>query len=109
MKSVDDKAQARPAVEVDEGTDEVLITLRGELDLSNIAELESAVVPLLERPSAGRFVFELSELGFIDSTGIAVLLRTAARGKSILLRHPSSVLREVIVATGLTEILEVEP
>jgi anti-anti-sigma factor len=54
------------------------IALKGELDLATVAELESAFAQLLtERPSA--ILVELSELEFMDSTGIKILLQIERR------------------------------
>jgi anti-anti-sigma regulatory factor len=41
----------------------------------------------------------------MDSSGIAILLRAAARVDSIEVRNPSSTVRRIIECTGLTEVL----
>ena len=63
------------------------IRLMGELDMSNARELEEALESAVER--AGPVLIELSELTFIDSTGISALLRTAQalRGRGCLILH----------------------
>lgn len=54
------------------------VGLRGELDLATVGELESVFSQLLgERPAA--IVVDLSELEFIDSTGIKTLLQLERR------------------------------
>ena len=84
-----------------------VIAIIGEVDMSNVeaieAELESVFA---EHPE--RLVFDLSALNFIDSSGIAVLLRAVEKTEHLELRNPSTIVRRVIVATGLSEVLQVE-
>jgi len=85
-----------------------LISLAGELDSSNAARLSATVeTALAERPE--RVVFELSDLRFMDSAGIAVLVRLAAEVDVVELRDPSPIVRRIIEITGLTGVLRVEP
>jgi anti-sigma B factor antagonist len=84
------------------------ITLAGELDSSNVGRLETSVTAIVaERPE--RVVFDLSELRFMDSAGISVLVRLAAEVNAVLIRDPSPIVRRVIEITGLAGILQVEP
>jgi anti-sigma B factor antagonist len=54
------------------------IAVAGELDLGTVNQLESAFAQLLaERPAA--IVIDLSELQFMDSTGIKTLLQLERR------------------------------
>jgi anti-sigma B factor antagonist len=85
-----------------------VVTVSGEIDLSNTAELEAKVAEV----TAGRpdtLVFDLSELRFMDSAGIAVLLGAASRVGNVRLRAPSPAVARVVELTGLTEVLEIEP
>jgi anti-sigma B factor antagonist len=86
-----------------------VVTLSGELDLSGIAEFESRMRPLMERSDLDEVVFDLADLGFIDSSGLAVLVKTAGSGKRVRLRRPSNLVREVVAITGLESVLPVEP
>jgi anti-anti-sigma factor len=51
------------------------LALAGELDLANAATLAAQ----LDERSAGELVLDMSELEFIDSTGIALLVATHRR------------------------------
>ena len=51
-----------------------------------------------------QLVVDLAELEFMDSAGIAMLLRTASRIDAVELRNPSEVMRRIIECTGLTGI-----
>jgi anti-anti-sigma factor len=52
--------------------------------------------------------FDLDGLRFMDSSGIAVLIRTAGQA-SVRVIRPTAIVRKVLQMTGLTEILGVEP
>lgn len=94
------------AVPTDSG--ELVIKLDGEIDIANVGELGVAVDALLDG-AVGAVVFDLSELEFLDSSGIAVLLRAARRAPSVRLRRPRRVVRRVLEAAGLDDVLPVEP
>jgi anti-anti-sigma factor len=53
-------------------------------------------------------VIELAGLSFMDSSGIALLVEIAGAVGTFLLRDVSDVIRGVIEATGLSEILRIE-
>jgi len=96
------------SIECADDSDPRLIRIRGEVDMSNVVTVESDLTGALAgRPP--RVVFDLSELQFIDSSGIAVLLRAAEKTDSLRLRNPSSVVQRIIEATGLTDVLPTEP
>jgi anti-anti-sigma factor len=85
-----------------------VIAIIGEVDMSNVDSIEAELAGVLaERPP--RLVFDLSALRFIDSSGIAALLRAAEKTDQLELRNPSTIVRRVIVATGLSDVLRVEP
>lgn len=58
-----------------------VVSLRGELDLSRGPDLE-AVLLEAEQSDVTRILVDLGELTFIDSTGLGVLVRAAARARS---------------------------
>ena len=55
-----------------------VISVRGELDLSNAAELEPALEEAIGS-GRGSVLIDLSECEFIDSTGIALIVRAWQR------------------------------
>lgn len=59
--------------------DDVTLALRGELDLSNAVALDVALEAALSDDSCERVVIDMAELDFIDSTGIAILVRALRR------------------------------
>ena len=59
----------------------------GELDIATVYKLESEVARLLESGFA-RIVLDLRGLSFIDSTGLCLVLRLAARSDACLAIRP---------------------
>jgi len=51
------------------------VAVRGELDIAAVPLLEAALDAAV-RESEGAFILDLSEVDFIDSTGLQLLLRT---------------------------------
>lgn len=86
-----------------------LVVLSGELDLRGVGELEAA----LARPGDGAKVcLDITELAFIDSTGLATVIRghQALAGSggamAVACRGEGSV-RRTFETTGLTRLLTV--
>jgi anti-sigma B factor antagonist len=95
------------AVSTDSAGIEV-IKLSGEIDMSNAESLRGAIEPVLEK-APKRVDFDLSTLEFMDSSGIALLLRVAAKTDTVHLRGASVLVRRMIEATGLSDVLVIEP
>jgi anti-anti-sigma factor len=99
-------------VSVEHGDAGSTVTLAGEFDLTNVALLEQALAPLVGDATGGGasiVVLELADLAFMDSSVLAVLIRAAVDGATLELRNPSPIMREVLVATGLDELMRVVP
>jgi anti-sigma B factor antagonist len=84
------------------------VALAGELDLSTIPRMEIPLLePLEQRPGV---LVDLSELEFIDSSGIGVLIRAfqGANGTPMsLLIEPESVVDRIFRIAGISEALPV--
>src|SRR5579862_6348990 len=92
-------------VDVAEEGDAVVVRLAGELDVANASQAREAIDPALTEETR-RAVFDLGDLTFMDSSGLAVLLVIAQRVR-VELRRPSAVIRQVIEMTGLAEALPI--
>jgi anti-anti-sigma factor len=103
----DGGAQASVEVQVDENGD-ATITVAGELDVSNVDELAAMVEPVLDRRPV-HVRFDVHRLEFMDSSGIALFLRVAARVDTVSLLHPTSIVRRIVTSTGLADVLPMEP
>jgi anti-sigma B factor antagonist len=86
--------------EVFDATGEPVLKVSGELDLSNVGSIRTAIEATVGR-AVDRIVFDLSELRFMDSSGLAMLLAVAERVRTLELRRPPETVRRVIELTGL--------
>jgi anti-sigma B factor antagonist len=84
-----------------------VIGIGGEVDLSNAATLQSKVDELVGS-DVDRVVLDLSALTFIDSSGIAVLVRLHNRVGAVDVRHPTAVVRRILKVTGLQQVFGLE-
>jgi anti-sigma B factor antagonist len=100
-----------PRLAIERATDaggDPLIKLSGELDMASAESLRETVDSILdEHPT--RVVFELSQLSFMDSSGIAILILASNNLERVELRNPQTIVRRVIEVAGLTGILWLDP
>jgi len=108
MGPVEDGA-SHAAVETSvDSTGSPVVHIGGELDMSNVEAIEVQIAGAVAN-APGILIVDLSGLEFIDSSGIALLLRAADRVGRLELRNPSGIVQRVIQATGLSEVLPVQP
>jgi anti-sigma B factor antagonist len=98
-------------MEVSEVDGEVVISVRGELDLQTCPLLWNRLaeaIPLTRQ----RLVVDLRNATFIDSTGLAVFVRAFKRlrhgGADLVLRSPNKSARKVLHITGLDRVMTIE-
>jgi stage II sporulation protein AA (anti-sigma F factor antagonist) len=84
-----------------------VVRLVGEIDISNAEALGVELDHVIDG-AGDRLVVDLGALEFMDSSGIALLLRTAARVTSLELRNPSEVVRRIIEYTGVADVLQID-
>jgi anti-anti-sigma factor len=106
MDAVDDDDLTADVTYEDGGT--AVVRVVGEIDISTVNTVNAALATAAGR-SPDRVVFDLSGVEFMDSSGIAALLRARKTASSIQIRNPSTVVRRLIEMTGLTDILPIEP
>src|SRR5690349_10709067 len=84
------------------------IALRGELDLTGAPRIEEHVQSALLN-GGGAFVLDLSELTFMDSTGVNALLRTRSllgrEGRDLVVVCPPGPVRRVLEIIGVVDML----
>ena len=86
------------------------VRLLGELDMSTAPQLRDELVRLA---SGGPTLVtvDLSQLAFIDSTGLSVLITSLKQlrqqGGDMALRSPGPSTRKVLEITGLTEVFSI--
>ena len=108
MAEVEDGASSATVERSFNSSGSQVISIVGEVDMSNVVAIERELESILvARPD--HLVFDLSALSFIDSSGIAVLLRAAERTGRLEVRNPSTTVQRIIQATGLSGVLHIEP
>ena len=101
------------AVDVTTDGGDVVVAVRGELDVLTAPFLWERMEPVLGGVT-GKLVFDFAELGFIDSMGLGVIVRASSRlrgdapERQIIVRHLNAHSRKVFEITGLDKILEVQ-
>ncbi len=79
-----------------------VISLGGELDLASVESVRSGIQQYLTDGPA-RVTFDLEDLAFMDSSGIALLLQVSNEIERIELRNVRPNVRRVLEVTGLLE------
>ncbi len=83
----------------------VVIAVSGELDLAVADQFQEAID---RSADASRVLVDLAECEFLDSTGIAVLIRgreaLAADGRTLAISNPRRQVLRVLDVTGLTRL-----
>jgi anti-anti-sigma factor len=91
-----------------------MISVRGELDLSTAPDLEGPLEETLDG-GEGSILIDLSDCEFIDSTGIALIVRAWQRldsgenGRSLVICTGNEQVRRVLEITGLELSIPVHP
>jgi anti-anti-sigma factor len=93
-------------VEVQRLEDGAVITVIGEVDTASMLTLRAA---LDDKTLDRQIVVDMSRVGFMDSSGLKVLLdqriRMLENGGSLLIRDPSPAVRLLLDVTGLDQML----
>jgi anti-anti-sigma factor len=96
-------AEPQFCVRVDEAAEGgAVVRLTGDLDMSGAPEARAAVEEAL-RNAPSTLTFDVSELRFMDSSGIAVLVAATQRVEAVVLRNPSPVIERLLTLAGLAE------
>jgi anti-sigma B factor antagonist len=81
---------------------QLVLTVRGEIDIANIGAFESALTALTARADGHRLVVDATGLTYLDSVGIKALMRAQRRydhGSRIALRNVTPAVRRVLELT----------
>src|SRR4051812_45776115 len=74
MSELNPTADLVPTTRVDEATKSVIASVRGEIDLHNSPDLRGVLLELLAKHEPKRLVLNLSQVPYMDSSAIAVLV-----------------------------------
>jgi anti-anti-sigma factor len=81
------------------------VELAGEIDLANVAELESRLHSLAA--SAAYLVVVLTQVSYLDSSGFGLLERLSETGGLRIVIPPASVVYAAFRVTGLAQLAPV--
>jgi anti-sigma B factor antagonist len=88
-----------------------VLVVRGELDFATAGRLRAELLDVT-RDGNGPVAVDLSGVGFIDSTGVSLLVQSKRRlgdaGRDLVLRAPSERVRRVLDISGLAHEFAVE-
>jgi anti-sigma B factor antagonist len=97
---------------VDRDGDAVTVSLLGEVDVLTVDQVRQALSEALASGPRSITV-DMAELSFIDSTGLGALVfgfqRSRDAGVAFRLARPSTGVRQVLVLSGLLEVVELTP
>lgn len=83
------------------------VAVRGEVDVGVVQELEAAIDGAI-RDSVGAFIVDLSDLEFIDSSGLHVLLRARAllsrEDRQLAVVCPYGPVRRALELSGVSDL-----
>ena len=98
------------SVGVTERNHHAVVKVRGEVDLSTSPRLRDTLVDLTDEPDP-HVIVDLDDVGFIDSTGIGVLVggvkRARSQGGDLALVCTQRRILKVLEITGLTSVFGV--
>lgn len=96
-------------VQVERLPGEHVVRVRGELDAATAATLQARLADTVER-AEGRIVIDLTEVPFVDSSGLGALVAVRKRAAApVVLRAPHDRVRMLLEVTGLAgKVFDVE-
>ena len=87
----------------------VVLAVRGDVDIATAAELRNRLSAAVEVHRA--IVVDLGEVGFMDSTGLGVLVamhaRAAAFGGTFVLARPQKIVRNALRLVQVDTVIDV--
>ena len=96
--------------DMSEEQDKIFMKIEGRLDTKTAPELEKEADKAVEKISS--LIMDFTELDYISSAGLRVLLRThkamKAKKGSLIIRGANEEVQEVFTITGFSDILRLE-
>jgi len=88
-----------------------VVALAGELDLTAVPELDATLAAAVAASEHPHVCLDLSELGFIDSSGLAAVIRAhvavGEAGGALMIVAPAGIVRRTLEVSGLLHMLSV--
>ena len=97
-------------IHIEETENQKNVFLTGEIDTYTAPKLRESLIPLTEQ-SGVEVIVDLSEVQYIDSTGlgifVGVLKASDSNGSSLTLTGMSERIKRLFVITGLDEVINI--
>ena len=91
--------------------DQMHVILAGSIYVEDAKDLREKLVTLIDKGQK-LFLFDLSQVDYIDSTGLGMLVfiqkQAQKRGGSIVLRGLHGIVKEIFELTRLTKVFEIQ-
>ena len=88
----------------------MVVAVRGEVDISTVPRLNELLAEALDKSST--VVVDLTNLDFLDSSGIAALVRAQERASTelaaLVLRSPNRAVRRVLSISGVDQVMVID-
>lgn len=98
------------AREIESSESGVVVSVSGEVDIYTASELRADLYAALDS-STGSLIVDLSEVGFIDSTGLGVLIgllrRSNEKERPLALVIPGTNIARIFALTGLDKVFTI--
>lgn len=98
------------STDVTRSGDTTIVNLSGELDIATVPQLQPLATEELDRDECTTLLLDLTELDFLDSTGIGCWVEIRAhateRGKRVTIRNVPPAVRRVLEIGGLLTLFE---
>ena len=86
------------------------VVLKGSIYVEDAKEMREDIISIIDKGQTS-FVFDLSQVDYIDSTGLGMLVsiqkRVMLRGGSITIKGLQGLAKEVFELTRLTKVFEI--
>jgi anti-anti-sigma factor len=85
----------------------LVIRLVGELDASTGSRLTEILRERLDAGGVDHIEFDWTDLSFVDSTGLAVIIRAFQAGARVTVRRPNRSARRILTITGFDSLVDI--
>ncbi|MCU1429485.1 MAG: putative anti-sigma factor antagonist [Actinomycetia bacterium] len=89
-----------------------IVRIEGEVEFATAPRLRATLLDLAHQ-GALPVILDLSEVSFLDSAGISLLIQAKKRlangGSDLVLRAPQRNVRRVLEISGVTELFSIQP
>ena len=100
MDEIADQSRARLEVTAEPDENGLAARLGGELDVAGVSDIQPDLDRLLGQPQQPLRI-DARELAFLDSSGVAVLIRLANHFTPVVIVHTTPSVRRVLQILGL--------